>query len=232
MHREATERIKKVANTARSSWVLSYGDTVTLLICFFIMMITVRAGQINKVHAWVNDRLDEAAVDVQEAIIEAGIEEISVSRNSKGVQITLNDPRLFEVASATPRPSHVYQLDEVATSIQNLEIFNLRETVHASFLRELEASGLQWLAEIRIEGHTDNMPLTRNALYRDNWELSAARAQSIMIKLQERTALPPSIFAIGGFGEFQPIGDNNTLSGREINRRVEIFIDASLVQAL
>ena len=226
------ERIAKVAGNARSSWVLSYGDTVTLLICFFIMMITVRAGQINKVHAWVNDRLDEAAGEVQVAMDEAGIEEISVSRNSKGVQITLKDTRLFEVASAQPRTTHLYQLDAVAASIQNLHIFHLLDTEHAPFLKELEASGLRWQAEIRIEGHTDNMALTRNALYRDNWELSAARAQSIMIQLQERTGLPASIFAIGGFGEFQPIGDNTTQAGREINRRVEIFIGASLVQSL
>ncbi len=227
-----SEQIAKIAGNARSSWVLSYGDTVTLLICFFIMMISVRAGQINKVHGWVNDRLDEAATEVQAAMDEAGIEEIAVTRNSKGVQITLKDPRLFEIASAQPRNTHLYQLDEVATSIQNLNIFHLLDTEHASFLRELESSGLQWLVEIRIEGHTDNMPLTRNALYRDNWELSAARAQSIMIQLQERTALPASIFAIGGFGEFQPLGDNRTQEGREINRRVEIFIGASLVQSL
>ncbi|MCF7923028.1 MAG: OmpA family protein [Candidatus Marinimicrobia bacterium] len=228
----SSEKLKKTAGNARASWVLSYGDTVTLLICFFIMMITVRAGQINKVHAWVNDRLDEAASEVQEAMNLAGIEEIAVSRNSKGVQITLKDPRLFEVASAQPRDTHLYQLDAVATSIQNLHIFHLMDTEHASFLRELESSGLNWLVEIRIEGHTDNMPLTRNALYRDNWELSAARAQAIMLQLQERTGLPPSIFAIGGFGEFQPIGNNNTQAGREINRRVEIFIGASLVKSL
>ncbi|NQV29575.1 MAG: OmpA family protein [Candidatus Marinimicrobia bacterium] len=227
-----SDRISKAAGEARSSWILSYGDTVTLLICFFIMMITVRAGQINKIHAWVNDRLDEATTEVEQAMEVAGIEEISVSRNSKGVQITLKDPRLFEVASAQPRRSHLYQLDAVAASIQNLHIFNLEATEQATFLKELESSGLKWQVEIRIEGHTDNMPLTRNANYRDNWELSAARAQAIMIQLQERTRLAPSVFAIGGFGEFQPLGDNNTQAGREINRRVEIFIGASLVNTL
>jgi len=227
-----SDTVKKAASQARSSWVLSYGDTITLLITFFIMMITVRAGQINKIHDWVNQRLDDAAIEIQGAIDASGIEEISVSRNSKGVQITLKDPRLFEVASAQPRKTHTYQLDEVATSIQNLQIFNLEDSEHAGFLREIVASGLQWLVEIRIEGHTDDMRLTRNAQYRDNWELSAARAQAIMIQLQERTNLPPSIFAIGGFGEFQPIGDNNTQAGREINRRVEIYIGASLLKSL
>jgi len=227
-----SEALKDIAARARSSWVLSYGDTITLLITFFIMMITVRAGQINKIHRWVNDRLDEAAIEIQEAVAAAGIQEISVSRNSKGVQITLKDPRLFEVASAEPRPSHIYQLDAVSESIQNLNIFNLDQTEHRSFLGEVRAEGLNWLVEIRIEGHTDNTPLTRNASYRDNWELSAARAQSIMIQLQEKTALPASVFAIEGFGEFQPIGDNNTLEGRDVNRRVEIYIGASLVQEM
>jgi len=225
-------RLASVAAQARSSWVLSYGDTVTLLISFFIMMITVRAGQINKVHSWVNERLDEAAAEVQEVMDESGIQEISVSRNSKGVQITLRDPRLFEIASAQPRESRLYQLDAVATSIQDLNIFDLKQTEHAAFLQEIEENGLQWQVEIRIEGHTDDMPLTRNANYRDNWELSAARAQAIMLELQDRTGLAPSIFAIGGFGEFQPIGDNTTQTGREVNRRVEIYIGAALVKTL
>ncbi len=224
--------MRRTASLARSSWVLSYGDMVTLLITFFIMMISVSAGQIDKIHAWVNARLDDAAVEVQQVMDAAQIEEISVSRNSKGVQITLKDPRLFEVASAQPRQSHLYQLDRVAAAIQNLNIFQLENTEHAPFIKELKTSRLQWLVEIKIEGHTDNMPLTRNALYRDNWELSAARAQSIMKQLQERTQIDASKFAIAGFGEFQPIGDNTTQSGRELNRRVEIYIGASLVKAL
>ena len=226
------DKISKISSQARAGWILSYGDTVTLLITFFIMMITVRAGQINKVHEWVNARLDETAQEIQQEITAAQINEISVKRNSKGVQITLKDPRLFEVASAQPRADRVYQLDAVAKAIQGLQIFDLEHSPQAAFLRELKASGLQWLVEIRIEGHTDNMRLTHNAQYRDNWELSAARAQAIMIKLQERTGLAPSVFAIGGFGEFQPIGDNATQTGRELNRRVEIYIGASLVKTL
>jgi len=202
---------------------------VTLLITFFIMMITVQAGQIKKVHEWVNSRLDETAVEVDSVITNSGIEGISVVRDSKGVKITLNDPRLFETASAQPRASMLYQLDAVSRAINNLTLFRLKETRHAPFLNEMEAAGLQWLVEIRIEGHTDNVPLTRNAQYRDNWELSAARAQTIMIQLQQRTGLPSSMFAIGGFGEYQPIGDNLTSTGRDINRRVEIFIDGAMV---
>lgn len=216
---------------ARTSWILSYGDMVTLLITFFIMMITVQAGQIQKVHEWVDDRLDDAAAEVQSVIDNSGIEGFTVARDSKGVRITLNDPRLFETASAEPRRDMLYQIDGLSRAIGNLTIFNLEQTEHAAFLREIQGNGLAWQVELRIEGHTDNVPIGRNAIYRDNWELSAARAQTIMKELQQRTGLPPDDFAIGGFGEFQPIGDNATSSGRDLNRRVEVFIDAAVVSA-
>ncbi len=215
---------------ARGAWILSYGDMVTLLITFFIMMITLRQGQIQRIHRWVNSRLDDTASEVQAVVDNSGINEITVHRDSRGVRITLNDPRLFQPASATPRPGLVYQLDALARAVRNLSIFRLQETQHAAFLRQVESAGLEWLVEIKIEGHTDNIPLTGNAQFRDNWELSAARAQTIMKELQQKTGLPPESFAIGGFGEHQPIGDNATLAGRELNRRVEVFINAAFVQ--
>ncbi len=224
-------RTSGAEDRARGGWLLSYGDMVTLLITFFIMMITVQAGQIQKVHAWVNSRLDEAALEADSVMQNSGITEITVARDSRGVRFTLGDPRLFRTASAQPRSDMLYQLDAVARAIRNLNIFHLKETRHVGFLNEMEAEGLKWDVEIRIEGHTDNVPLTRNALYRDNWELSAARAQTIMIQLQQRTGLPASDFAIAGFGEFQPIGDNASVDGRERNRRVEIYVDGAMVQA-
>lgn len=216
---------------ARSAWLLSYGDMVTLLITFFIMMITLRQGQIQRMHEWVNDRLDDTATEVQQVVDDSGVDDISVHRDSRGVRITLNDPRLFQTASANPRQDRIYQLDMVARAIRNLTIYQLDETEHAAFLDVVRKGGLEWLVEIKIEGHTDNIPLTGNAQFRDNWELSAARAQTIMKELQQRTGLPPASFAIGGFGEYQPLGDNSTVAGRDRNRRVEVFVNAALVLA-
>ncbi|HAE87681.1 TPA: hypothetical protein DCG86_06630 [Candidatus Marinimicrobia bacterium] len=95
-------------------------------------------------------------------------------------------------------------------------------------LRELRENGLAWHVEIRIEGHTDNVPLGPNVRFRDNWELSAARAQSVMRILHQETEIPEEHFAVAGFGEFRPVASNETESGRNRNRRVEIYIDASI----
>ncbi|WP_062110492.1 flagellar motor protein MotB [Bacillus niameyensis] len=77
---------------------------------------------------------------------------------------------------------------------------------------------------IIISGHTDNVPI-RNAHYGSNWELSVMRAVNFMkVLLEEDTNLDPKWFSAKGFGEFQPIGDNQTAEGRAKNRRVEVLI--------
>lgn len=77
---------------------------------------------------------------------------------------------------------------------------------------------------IIISGHTDNVPI-HNANYGSNWELSVMRAVNFMkVLLEEDTNLDPKWFSAKGFGEFQPIGDNQTAEGRAKNRRVEVLI--------
>ncbi|OIO66956.1 MAG: hypothetical protein AUJ47_00840 [Candidatus Marinimicrobia bacterium CG1_02_48_14] len=225
-------RISEQSARARKSWLLSYGDMITLVITFFIMMLNVKAGEVTKIHAWVNTRLDETSREINRVVNLLKISEIKVDRDSKGVKILLNDPRLFETGSATPRVELIYQLQTLAATIRSLDIVDLRASRWAPWVREFERNGLNWNLEVRIEGHTDNVPLLPGSKYRDNWELSAARAQTVMRLLQEYTKIPESNFAVAGFGENHPIADNSTIGGRDMNRRVEIFINASLVHRL
>ena len=222
-------RITDISHRARKGWLLSYGDMITLVITFFIMMLNVRAGEITRVHAWVNSRLDETTYEIQRVVRLLKIQEIRVDRDSKGVKISLNDPRLFETGSAEPRMELIYQLQTLGATIKSLDIVHLRSSRWAPWLREFEQNGLNWNLEIRIEGHTDDVPLIRGGKYRDNWELSAARAQTVMRLFQQFTDIEESKFAVSGFGEFHPLASNATKEGRDLNRRVEIFINASLV---
>ncbi|MCL2702302.1 MAG: flagellar motor protein MotB [Defluviitaleaceae bacterium] len=80
---------------------------------------------------------------------------------------------------------------------------------------------------IIIEGHTDNVPVRGGTHVRDNWDLSAARANSVRIELQRLTGLPGSAFQILGRGEEDPIESNDTPEGRAMNRRVVIYIKTS-----
>ncbi len=76
---------------------------------------------------------------------------------------------------------------------------------------------------IVVSGHTDNVPIAGGA-YRSNWELSAARASSVVHLLAASGAIPPARIAVQGFGESRPLADNGTAEGRARNRRVEITI--------
>jgi len=214
--------------TSRSGWILSFGDIMTLLLTFFIMMIAMQSGEISRIHKWTNDRLDEAEAEIEKIIRDNDLKSFSVHRHSKGVQITISGRSLYNLGEAEPLPGLQEQLVEISRDMLNLKILNLEQSEYRRAIRELKENNLSWNVEIRVEGHTDNIPLGPNIRYRDNWELSAARAQNVMRILQEYTRIPEKNFAVAGFGEFKPIADNSTEYGRNQNRRVEIYIDASI----
>lgn len=83
--------------------------------------------------------------------------------------------------------------------------------------------------DVLVEGNTDNVPISRTNI-RNNWDLSALRASSVVQCLQERFGINPSRLTAGGRGEYNPIADNTTESGRSRNRRTEIIITPKLDQ--
>jgi chemotaxis protein MotB len=76
---------------------------------------------------------------------------------------------------------------------------------------------------IRLEGHTDAVPI-QTARFRSNWDLSAARAISVMALLDERYHIARGRMAVMGYADTMPIADNETEQGREQNRRVDIVV--------
>jgi chemotaxis protein MotB len=214
---------------SRSGWILSFGDIMTLLITFFIMMIARQSGEISRIHHWTYDRLEETRRQIGNIIQKRNLSAFSVEHYSKGVRVTISGPSLFEQGKAEPLPEFKEQLTALAEAVRTLDILTPEtRPVHRQLIRELQENGLGWHVELRIEGHTDNIPLGPNIRYRDNWELSAARAQNVMRILQEGTGIPESHFAVAGHGEYKPVADNTTETGRNQNRRVEIYIDASI----
>ena len=77
---------------------------------------------------------------------------------------------------------------------------------------------------IRVEGHTDNVPFSGKGLYKNNWELSAARALSVVKELLITQQLNSKDIEAVAMGEFHPIADNTTKDGRAQNRRIEIYL--------
>ena len=76
---------------------------------------------------------------------------------------------------------------------------------------------------VRVEGHTDDRPIFTQR-YQSNWELSTARATSVVTFLVENMNIPSQRLAIAGYGEFRPLGPNDSDANRAKNRRVDIVV--------
>lgn len=83
--------------------------------------------------------------------------------------------------------------------------------------------------EVLVEGNTDNVPISRTNI-RNNWDLSALRASSVVQVLQTKYGVDPSRLSAAGRGEYNPIADNNTEVGKQRNRRTQIIITPKLDQ--
>ena len=111
----------------------------------------------------------------------------------------------FDSGAAVLRPEGRAELDQLATALLELE--------------KKIPSGINWV--LRVDGHTDTRPLTGNSQFRSNWELSAARAISVVQYLIGRGVAPQRLVA-AGFGEFQPIDPGTTEDAFSRNRRIEL----------
>jgi chemotaxis protein MotB len=85
--------------------------------------------------------------------------------------------------------------------------------------------------DVLVEGHTDNLPI-KTAVYKDNWDLSVARAASVVRLLTENYKVSPKQVTPAGRGEFFPKGDNSTAEGRAKNRRTEIILSPKLDEVM
>ncbi len=80
--------------------------------------------------------------------------------------------------------------------------------------------GLNWI--IRVDGHTDDVPLSGTGDFHDNWELSQARALSVVRYMTDVLGFPPDRVAAAGFGQYQPVAAGETAEARALNRRIEL----------
>ena len=215
----------------KNTWLISYGDLITLLITFFIMMISIESGRISQVHKWINHQLTFSTEEFKEYITDKNISGINVQQDTKGIHITIQSKGMFKEGDAVPNRELISQLTHIANVIDSLNIISLDKIPsYKEDLMFFRKKGLDWVVKILVEGHTDNIRIIPGSRYKNNWELSAARAQTVMRALQEQIDLPSEYFAIKGYSEFKPIVDNNSIQNRFINRRVDIIVNASLLK--
>lgn len=221
-------------------WLVSYADFITLLMVLFVVLysmsqvdvaryrelaVGLRAAFDGNAPDIVNPEIDLGGLSDSEApapIIVAGIPSVptnpaevagqltdmlavsdlgsmvSVQNNVEGVLISVSEKLLFVEGTAELQPDAYPVLDTVVAMIRSIE------------------------NEIRVIGYTDNSP-PLDTRYLSNWELSVARALTIVTYLQEAEISPARLVAMGR-GEYRPLFENDTPEHRALNSRAEIII--------
>ncbi len=141
-------------------------------------------------------KIADAVEKALESLVEKGV--ITIARNALWIEVEIRDSILFPSGSA--------RLQDEARPV----------------LEELAHILLDFPNPVRVEGYTDNVPIN-TIVYPSNWELSAARAASV-IRLFAAVGIPPQRMVAQGYGEYRPVADNNTPEGRAKNRRVVIVV--------
>lgn len=119
--------------------------------------------------------------------------------DERGLMIRFLDTTLFDLGKADLKPAARVILDNVAEILITLP------------------------NRIRVEGHTDNIPIN-TYLFPSNWELSTARATTVVRYFLEQYGFPPTQFSAAGYGEWHPVVPNDSMENRAQNRRVDIVI--------
>lgn len=219
-------------------WLVTYADLITLLMIFFIILYTLSridvakfqnlsismskamgaggavldspgpsvvpgvAGSVHdsSIQSVENQKMENAKKELERIIKQSNLNaKVSVTSEERGVVLSFQGEVLFELGSAelTFRARQI--IGEVGSVLEELPNY------------------------IRVEGHTDNLPIS-NTPYPSNWELSAARANSVLQMLIKSFGIHPQRMSAVAYGEYRPIVPNDSDFNRQTNRRVNIVI--------
>ena len=214
-------------------WVVTYGDMMSLLLTFFILLVSFSSIQESKFKEAMESL--QGALGVLEkypTAIEFKTRIVPTPRQTDSSEIYYMIRKVEQYLVETRQDDVV----EVSLEKDGVRIRLKDRLMFASGSAELKPGALPVLdkiadlldgagKEVEVGGHTDNVPI-HTERYPTNWELSAARAASVARYLQARGIAPERLRAVG-YGPYRPLADNATPEGRARNRRVEIFMRLS-----
>ncbi len=143
---------------------------------------------------------ENLAAELEDALEYRGLSsDVEIQFTSQYVQLTMNGALLFDSGDSEIRSDSVKYMDKIGDILQQYDTYL-----------------------IEVEGHTDNVPVSRRSRYANNSELSSFRAMSVANYLQNKKGISPINLKYSGRGEYVPIASNDTPEGKAQNRRVEI----------
>ena len=226
--------MRRAAPPTRSGhdrWLISYADLVTLLLALFTTLYaasTIDAQKLGPLSSSIREAFDappatavpgaapaivapvtvvagappgedlqlRLARDLAEAI---KLDRVRMHRDARGLILSLPEEAAFAVASSDVSGEARQMVDRIAAAVAPTP------------------------NSIRIEGHTDDVPI-RTSRFQSNWELSTARASAVVEYLVTTSGLAPGRLSAAGYGEFHPRVPNDTPENRAANRRIDIVI--------
>lgn len=244
-------RPKRSPNHER--WLVSYADFITLLFAFFVVLYAsaqVDNKKIVQMSAAIKGGFQELGVfsgtgdgtGPGSAEAKAEVHQPSSVSSAEGEGGAGRDVGLLrrelEQALGEEIKKHEIQMrltpEGLVVSLSEVGFFDSGE---AKLLPEGEPT-LTRIAtvlnrhgfQIRVEGHTDNVPI-HTANFKSNWELSTARATEVVSILVERYHLDPRLISAAGYSEYRPITANDSDEGRKTNRRVDLVVVSRVYRA-
>lgn len=219
-------------------WLLTYSDMVTQLLAFFVLIVALSTTDVTKFQqATFSIRSAFGVLDGGRSILhEEGIGREEAGETSETPferdwrQLKAVGGRVEAAIAAAGLTGQV----ELAVEERGLVIRFADRVLFDSGKAYLKSDSRAILEQvggilrdipnlIRVEGHTDNVPINTER-YPSNWELSTARATSVVRYFIERGFLTPERLSAAGYGEFKPVDSNASEDGRRRNRRVDVVI--------
>lgn len=209
-------------------WLLTYADLITLLLGLFVILYAMSNIDKKKYSQWVaafggefgsgkvemegngaimSELTEELRVEKllkQILQIDGKNSSLSISIDERGVTIHIQEELLFPSGESRLKGSSYSMLDSLSSALRKIP------------------------NDIRIEGHTDNIPIATE-LFPSNWHLSVSRAMNTGYYLIERHKFNPEKLSVVGYGDGKPIAQNTSEKNRALNRRVDIVVLMSQV---
>jgi chemotaxis protein MotB len=235
-------------------WLVSYADMITLLMVLFVVLFAMGQTDKAKLEALRTSLQRAFSVEVLRGAEPTSLKGSSGSSVIPPVvPLAITQEVMAVAGQTTPDPKMVQTLADVRAALNevpippdtsgSVEVGASREGIVISLAgnllfdsgkSDLKPRGMTLMDtlaerlrtmpnEIRVEGHTDNIPIA-TPLYPSNWELSSARATTVVRYLAEHDEIAGSRLSAAGFGELHPVAPNDTREGRARNRRVDLVV--------
>jgi chemotaxis protein MotB len=229
----ARKRAEDEPKAGAPEWMATYGDMVTLLLCFFVLLFSFATLDVQKFRA-ISQSMS-GALGVLDSGMTVSMEPlINAFPADSPTEEVEEFQQLYEEMSEYVKENNLEQsitlrLDERGLLVRFMDdvLFDSGKADLTPRAREI----INKVAEIikannrnvRVEGHTDNVPINTYR-FPSNWELSTTRAVNVVKYLIEQNGIEPRRLSASGYADQHPVDDNGTKEGRQKNRRVDMVI--------